>query len=308
LADDTTLWQFITDALLKHRCSVMLLLVVSSQGSTPAKVGAKLAVTATQSVGTIGGGAIEHSLVKKARSLLLAQDFRWQLSQHQHNPHHADASGMICGGTQTVLCYACRLDELELYQQLANGKPALLSLSAAGMAVDLEYPAYCPPYLASSTDTWLYQETINCNKQAYIIGGGHVSLALSRILATLDFEITVIEQREQIDSFNNNSYADHKHILPYHQLHEFIPDGDRVFVFIMTHNHKTDALALAQLFSKPIAYLGLLGSQQKIAQLLKPYSNTPQLHAPMGLAIHSHTPAEIAISIAAELIQLANQS
>jgi xanthine dehydrogenase accessory factor len=297
------LWQFIADWLTQP---VMLLVVVYSQGSTPAKAGAKLAVTATQNFGSIGGGAIEYALLKKARSLLFDKDFRWQLSQHHHKPNHTDASGMICGGAQTVLLYACRLNELGIYQQLANGKPAQLSLSSTGMVLDLENSAYCPPYFAS-TDDWLYREAINCNKQAYIIGGGHVSLALSRILATLDFDITVIEQREHIDSFNNNSYAHHKLRLPYQQLNNFIPEGEQVFVFIMTHSHKTDALALAQLFSKPIAYLGLLGSQQKIAQLLEAYPSAPQLHAPMGLNIHSHTPTEIAISIAAELIQLANQ-
>ena len=295
------LWQFITNALNSAQ-KVILLIVVDSQGSTPAKIGAKLALTKTQTFGTIGGGAIEHSLIKQARQLLQQPNFQYQISQHQHQPNQENASGMICGGSQTVLIYACQPKDKAIYQQLAAGKVLTLNINANGLS--LETAIIEQARFNHQHTNWCYQETINQQKRAYLIGGGHVSLALSRILTTLDFHISVIEQRPDIASFSDNHYADEKINATYQQIASLIPEQS--YVFIMTHSHKTDALALAQLHDKPLSYLGLLGSQTKIAQLIAHYPKIINLYAPMGLAIHSHTPEEIAVSIAAELIQLMN--
>ena len=293
------IWQFITNAL-NHEQTVMLLIVVDSQGSTPAKIGAKLAVTQTQTYGTIGGGAIEHALIKQARQQLTQANFHYQITHHHHQPKHENASGMICGGSQTVLMYACQQKELPLYQQLCTSKLLTLNITSSGIHLN---STFTKASLEMQNQTWLYQETLNQKKHAYIIGGGHVSLALSRILTTLDYHITVIEQRDNIETFINNHYADGKLNSSYQQLNTLILENS--YVFIMTHSHKTDALALSQLHDKPLAYLGLLGSKQKIAELTKGYKHCT-LHAPIGLNIHSHTPEEIAVSIAAELIQLNN--
>ena len=292
------LWHFITNALNSAQ-AVMLLIVVDSQGSTPAKIGAKLAITQTQTFGTIGGGAIEHSLIKQARQQLTQANFHHQITQHHHQAKHENASGMICGGSQTVLMYACNSEELALYQQLCTSNPITLNITPTGIRLTSTFTK-----ARFETQTWLYQETLNQKKHAYIIGGGHVSLALSRILKTLDYHITVIEQRANIETFINNHYADNKLNHSYQQLNSLILENS--YVFIMTHSHKTDALALARLHDKPLAYLGLLGSKQKIAELTKGYKDCT-LHAPMGLNIHSHTSEEIAVSIAAELIQLNNE-
>ena len=81
----------------------------------------------------------------------------------------------------------------------------------------------------------------------------------------------------------------------------------------MTHSHKTDEKVTAQLANKKVRYLGVLGSHKKIAQLKTNLSATVSLQSlqhirgPIGLPINSHTPEEIAISIAAELVQLLNQ-
>ena len=81
----------------------------------------------------------------------------------------------------------------------------------------------------------------------------------------------------------------------------------------MTHSHLTDQQVLVELFSKQLAYLGVLGSQRKIKMMQKNLdelisdADWLKIHAPIGLAIHSQTPMEIAISIAAELICIINQ-
>lgn len=80
----------------------------------------------------------------------------------------------------------------------------------------------------------------------------------------------------------------------------------------MTHSHKTDEKVAEQLADKQVRYLGVLGSRKKIEQLKANLAHQltvdslRRIRGPMGLPIKSHTPAEIAVSIAAELIQILN--
>ncbi|MGR9116568.1 MAG: XdhC family protein [Gammaproteobacteria bacterium] len=320
MSDQARFWRYLVDTLA-HQRAVMLMIVVSSTGSSPGKAGAKMAVPLQgECYGTIGGGAVEHTLVKQARAGLTDDSWTTRLSRLQHHlSKTGQASGMICGGEQTVLLYRCRNGDRELYRQLAeaclNHMPVVLQLSPAGLGLNpLPEPASgCPlKFDRLSDDDWNYQETVGFCKQAYLIGGGHVSLALSRILATLDFDITVIDERPNLDTLDRNTDAHRKLTVPYRDISHAIPQGDQVFVFIMTHSHKTDEKVAEILLTKKVGYLGILGSRRKIAQLKAnlsaklPPEALQILHAPIGLPIHSHTPAEIAVSVAAELIQLVN--
>lgn len=314
MSDYAKFWQWLIAALDAHD-PVTLLIVTESVGSSPGKVGAKMAVTAQCCIGTIGGGPVESGLMQTARSLLNDVGARPQIFRLAHHPTETrQTSGMICGGEQTVLLYPCRPDDRPLFGQLLEccrrGTPLTLCISGHGLQVlpaELNLPA-----TFSGDDDWCYRETIGLRKRAYIIGGGHVGLALSKVLDMLDFDITVIDEREQLDSMQANIYAEQKWRIPYSEIAEHIPEGADVFVFIMTHHHHGDELVLTQLAGKRLAYLGLLGSRHKIAELKNslihklPADQLQRLRAPIGLAIKSHTPAEIAISIAAELIQLNN--
>ena len=81
----------------------------------------------------------------------------------------------------------------------------------------------------------------------------------------------------------------------------------------MTFGYRTDGIVIRQLLNKNYKYIGILGSKTKIAKLLSELQEEgfdefkiKSLHAPIGLAINSRTPEEIAISIAAEIIQVKN--
>lgn len=107
-----------------------------------------------------------------------------------------------------------------------------------------------------------------------------------------------------------NILASQKLIMTYSERANKIPDISHAYLFLMTHSHKTDQQVLELLVNKPYKYLGLLGSQHKIKVLKKNLKHKiseqkwQAIHTPIGLPIHSHTPMEIAISIAAELIQI----
>ena len=94
-----------------------------------------------------------------------------------------------------------------------------------------------------------------------------------------------------------------------------IPGGDDHYVVIMTFGYRTDDLALRALMPKSFRFLGVLGSRSKIKQMFDGYrregmapERLSQVYAPVGLAINSRTPEEIAVSIAAQLIGIKNQA
>jgi xanthine dehydrogenase accessory factor len=164
-----------------------------------------------------------------------------------------------------------------------------------------------------STATWSFTEQVPPPDTIYIIGGGHVGLALSRVMATLDFRIVVFDARPDVNTFTRNRYAHEKRVLAFDQVGKAIPAGPHSYAVIMTPGHRSDDAALRQLVRKRLAYLGVLGSARKARQLLDqlraegcPPECLARVRTPVGLPIASHTAAEIAISIAAEIIQVRN--
>jgi len=317
---DKNLWQFICKGLQNNQ-SVALLIVVESDGSTPGRVGFKMAVAEDGTLlGTIGGGIIEHRFVNKAQTKLKNHDFFARCQCQIHNQQAtANRSGMICGGMQTVVLYPCQPNKdlmtiQRLLKAIENKESGILQISSSGIALTAhQQNAANYQFKFQAENEWQYEENVGLINTAYIIGGGHVGLALSRILAMLDFYIVVLDERAEINTFQNNTYADEKIITAFHQIEPHIPDGDQNYVFIMTPNHQADEIVLRQLIDKKLGYLGMMGSASKVNEIIGHLQQNgisskqlEYLHAPIGLPIKSHTPAEIAISIAAEIISIKN--
>jgi xanthine dehydrogenase accessory factor len=316
---DKNVWQLIYDCLQKDT-PVALLIVVESEGSTPGRVGFKMALTADgTSAGTIGGGTLEYKFLKKAQANLKNGDSVPVLQRQIHNPEATtNRSGMICGGMQTIVLYPCQKTELatlqHLVQSLENRERGTLQLSPAGMSfTPNQHNAEHYQFRFESENDWLYKENVGLMNTAYIIGGGHVGLALSRILAMLDFYSVVLDERPNINTFKNNTAAHEKITVSYQDIQQHIPDGSQNYAIIMTHNHQTDKRVLRQLLDKKLRYLGMMGSASKVNEIFEELrqegvspARLQQLYAPIGLSIKSQTPTEIAISIAAEIIAVKN--
>jgi xanthine dehydrogenase accessory factor len=143
-----------------------------------------------------------------------------------------------------------------------------------------------------------------------------VSLALSKVLALLDFELTVLDDRPDLPTLAANEAAHHRRVISYDHVAAEIPAGPHQYVVVMTVGYRTDAQVLRQLLALPAengsyCYLGVMGSTAKVVELrggLAEAGIAPEaiagLRGPIGLPINSQTPEEIAISIAAELIQV----
>jgi xanthine dehydrogenase accessory factor len=130
----------------------------------------------------------------------------------------------------------------------------------------------------------------------------------------MDFYIHLYDDRHPLNTFLDNHYVHEKTVLNnYDQLKDIIPSGDHNYVVVMTFGYRTDDVVIRSLFKKQFKYLGVLGSSNKIGKMFKDYdaegidtNKFKRIYAPIGLPIKSQTPEEIAVSIAAEIIQIKN--
>ncbi|MFD1466610.1 XdhC family protein [Hymenobacter caeli] len=305
-------------AALRAGQPAALLCVVRSAGSSPGRQGFKMVVTAAETAGSIGGGIMEHKWVELARQRLRAGDFAPLLRPQVHRREApADRSGMMCSGEQEVLLWPLRPADLPAVAAIehtlgALGRGAFELSAAAGLRVLTEVPNTF--YRYQPGPGWRYCEQLGFRDQLTIVGGGHVSRALARVAAALEFEITVLDDRPDLPTLAANDAAHHRHVLSsYEALAAAVPPGPHRYVVVMTVGYRTDAVALRQLLDRDYAYLGVMGSAAKVAELRRVLlaegfaaAVLERLRGPIGVPIHSRTPEEIAVSVAAELIAVRN--
>jgi xanthine dehydrogenase accessory factor len=313
-------WQLLSESLGGGTPAV-LLYVVQSQGSSPGRQGFLMTVDARGGMqGSIGGGIMEYKLVQLARELLTQPAPACSLHRQIHNKTATrDQSGMICSGEQTIVLYPVRPTDAAPIRQLLGAlqhhQTGTLTLTPGGITFHPEsQPQENYLFRQQSETDWLYQEKIGYKHQLHLIGGGHCALALSGLVRPLDFHVHLYEDRPQLNTFLANDFAHVKTTVgSYTELQTLIPEGHDQYVVVMTFGYRTDDTAVRALLGKQLGFLGILGSQKKIDKLLGDYraagippEQLQRLHAPVGVPIHSQTPEEIAISIAAQLIAVKN--
>ena len=136
---------------------------------------------------------------------------------------------------------------------------------------------------------------------------------MCKILTGLDFFVSNYDDREGLNTFEANPFAHQKIVTDYAKLADFIPEGKNQFVIVMTFGYRGDDVAVRALLGKKFGYFGMMGSETKVSTLLDGLRKDgfsedviAQLKTPAGLVLHCETPAEIAVSIAAEMILAKN--
>lgn len=314
-------WYLINKSLQKQ-IPVMLLYVLESNGSSPGRQGFFMAVNAVGEMeGSIGGGMMEHKFVEMAKDKLKYDEQELLIKKQVHDKSAAkNQSGMICSGEQTNFLYTIQQEEaihikciISCFEQ---NKTGLLKLSPKGLSfLQNNIPSNDYVFTYQSQQDWLYEEKIGYKNHLYIIGGGHCALALSKIMRMMDFYIHLYDDRHPLNTFLENDYVHEKTIVNnYSQLKDIIPSGDHHYVVVMTFGYRTDDIVIRSLFKKQFKYFGVLGSSKKIEKMFKDYdaegidqNKFKKIYAPIGLPVNSQTPEEIAVSIAAEIIQVKNE-
>jgi len=309
---DLPTWTLAAAALRAGRPAA-LLCVVRSEGSSPGRQGFKMTVTAEAVAGSIGGGIMEHKWVELARQRLGEGDYSPLLRPQIHRREApANRSGMMCAGEQEILLWPLQLEDLPVVAAIEQTLQTLGSVAwevseAAGLRLIEDAPAGFYDYQPGPA--WRYREQLGFRDQLIIVGGGHVSLALSQVASNLEFEITVLDDRADLPTLDANHFAHHCQRVNYETL--VIPSGPRCYVVVMTVGYRTDALVLRRLLGHAYRYLGVMGSATKVAELRRVLAeegfNLDELRGPIGVQISSRLPEEIAVSVAAELIAARNQ-
>jgi len=308
-----SIWEFIYDHLVGDK-SVILLVVLKSEGSSPGRQGFKMVVTEDGlTFGTIGGGIMEHKWVETAKSMLSRGDKSDILAPQYHDKKEgSNKSGMICSGMQLNLLLPISPSDIQTISQIIQQNEGVISITNSGLQV---IDAFDTRFHYISETEWFYQEPILDLPIIHIIGGGHVSLALSELMKFVGFYVKVYDDRLDVPTLVNNHFADEKIIITtYDQIGKYITPTKNDFVVIMTVGYRSDKEALKQLIPFDFDYLGMMGSDYKIETLISElknggYSNQilNTLFSPVGIQIKSKTAQEIAVSIAAEIIQVKNK-
>ncbi len=141
-----------------------------------------------------------------------------------------------------------------------------------------------------------------------IAGGGHVGLAIAKMAAMLEYEVTVTDDRPEFASRERFGPGIDVVRMDMVEALRTIPMGWNTFIVIATRGHKLDASCLREAVKREARYVGLLGSKRKtvlIAKMLRdegvPEERIRAVHAPIGLDLGGRTPSEIALSVLAEL-------
>jgi xanthine dehydrogenase accessory factor len=315
------IWQLINKSL-QQQVPVMLLYVLQSEGSSPGRPGFFMAVNASgETEGSIGGGIMEHKFIELAKDQLnTTQEVPPDIRKQIHNKSApANQSGMICSGEQTIWLYRVSAADMNTIQQvtesLEQNKNGTLQLSPAGLQFTPDIPDTDFYFSMTSETEWLYREKTGYKNHLHVIGAGHCALALCRLMQSMEFYIHLYDDRSNLKTFLENEYVHEKKIIAdYGELDKLIADGNHQYLVVMTVGYRTDDVVIRTLWKKQFRYVGLLGSKSKIEKMFTDYraegvpdSLLQPIHAPIGIAIHSQTPEEIAISIAAEIIREKNR-
>lgn len=157
----------------------------------------------------------------------------------------------------------------------------------------------------------IFLEPILTSPVLYLFGAGHISLPLSRLGKMLGFKLIVIDDREVYANPDRFPEADEIHAREFAEVFRDLAPHSSSYIVIVTRGHLHDELVLEWAVRQTARYIGMIGSRQKIrrvyANLMErgiPPELLARVHSPIGLSIGAETPEEIAVSIAAQLVQI----
>ncbi|MCD4750847.1 MAG: XdhC family protein [Thermoanaerobaculales bacterium] len=294
---------------LDNEESITLVTVVEHHGSVPGTTGAMMIVTPGAVAGTVGGGLVEHELIEMARRGPQAQLFAFS--------HDGETSDSVCSGDQLFAILPLSADHRMTLTTLENihrnCSTGTLILTDKGLKAKAGRPK--TGSFTRTGNSWSFVMPIGRIDTLTIVGGGHVSLALSRVMATLPFRIVVLDDRAVLPTLENNQWAHEIRHIRWDDVANQISEGENSWVVIMTSGHRHDTDVLQRVIRLDLRYLGMMGSSAKVREVFSVLESEGfskeelrRAHTPIGIQIGSHTPEEIAISIAAEIIQERNRS
>jgi xanthine dehydrogenase accessory factor len=294
---------------LEQGQQVTLVTLVKTLGTTARPVGALLAILKDrQMIGSVSGGCLEDDLVDR---VLSGEFHRPTRLTYTVTTTQSQCVGLPCGGTIELI--------LEPLSSVESIKPALIALQARQLiARQLDLKTGKITWQNTPNEQTVYYDdqqfimVYEPSWQLLIIGAGQIARYLSQFALALDYQVIVCEPRSEYCDTWQIAGTQQEHCMPDQAVMLWAQD-QRSAVVTLSKEAKLDDLALLEALNSPAFYVGALGSkksQEKRCKRLKSLdlSETAlaKLHAPVGLSIGSHTPAEIALAILAEITAVRN--
>jgi xanthine dehydrogenase accessory factor len=319
--------------------------LVETRGSTPQKAGAAMLVYEDGSqAGTLGGGCVEAEV--KRRALGLLAENRSEICTFNLDSDYGWDDGLICGGRMKILVEPVKSPAATAYferlaELVAGGgctEAILFDATATGVScpksllfnAENEFIASLPPGGTSAIE---FAEIVARQlkplierPRAYasngiafltslprctlvIVGGGHVGKAVADLAAELEFDVWIVDDRQEFVAEDRFPKAERRLSGPIERVLPDLEITGSTYCLIVTRGHNHDQEALFHLVNRGARYVGLIGSRRKIKLIFENLAAAgvsrealAAVYAPLGIDIGSQTVPEIAVSICAELV------
>lgn len=280
--------------------------VVKTWGSAPRPIGAMLVIRDDGHVmGSVSGGCVEDDLIERVKAHQMGSG-KPEVVTYGVTAEQAARFGLPCGGTlQLVLEPASASSQLkELLATIERHELVARFLDMESGAVRLEAGRWSD---ALEFNGKLLKSIHGPRWRLLLIGAGQTSRFLAQMAQALDYQVTVCDPREEYADEWNLPGANLVRGYPDDAVLQMNPDP-HLAVVAVTHDPKLDDAALTEALKSPAFYVGALGSRsnndkrrKRLAEFDLSAEEIARLHGPVGLKIGSRTPAEIAVSILAEI-------
>lgn len=291
---------------------VALVTVARTWGASPRPVGSLMAMDREgRWEGSVSGGCVEADLLARYRDGELAGPLP-TLVDYGTDPGRAERLGLPCGGrlelVVEVLESAAPLNAL--LEMVGRGKQVLRRVCLNTGEVSLHPAGDDSAFRYEQGNLW---KIFGSSWTMLLVGAEQVTRHVARMALELEYRVTVCEPRPDRRAGWSEPNVEVFSGMPDDAVRAMAAPPGRSVVITLAHDPRLDDMALMEALCLPLFYVGALGSRrtsaarrERLGQLGISPSQLDRLHAPVGLAIGSRTPAEIALSVMAEITALRN--
>jgi xanthine dehydrogenase accessory factor len=297
---------------LQQGHEIALVTVLKTWGSSPRPVGSLMLMRRDGiHTGSVSGGCVEQDLVQRYGDQQLSENYPTRVD---YGVDRADASrfGLPCGGRLALLVEKINnikeleelLDNLQRHRLIARQvdlQTGEVALETADAEQGFEF------------SNRYVRKVLGPKWHILLIGAGHLSHYVSQMALLLGYRVIVCDPRDEYAQNWQVEGTEFTTLMPDDAVREYAQQP-RSIVVALTHDPRLDDMALLDALDSPAFYVGAIGSKrncelrrQRLKELGLSAKQIQRLHAPVGIAIGSHTPAEIAVSILAEITQQRNE-
>ena len=182
----------------------------------------------------------------------------------------------------------------------------------SGVRVNDHEPTHATQPSAFSIQQSVFVEVQRRAPELLIVGAGHIAMPLAQIAGLCDFSVTVLDDRPSFANQARFPTARQVIAAPLRETVRDLPMDADTFIVLVTRGHSQDVECLLEVLDRPVAYIGMIGSQRRVDAVFELLETEmgidpakfDRVYTPIGIAIGARTPAEIAVCITAEMINV----